>query len=282
VQGVELTGALKVAQGKAVIGTSGSVTAGKHTATVTLPHRGELKICATTKVSLTADSSVQTKVAPGLMMALDRGALEARFATGLNSDVILTPDFRILISAPGVADVRVRLGDRGDTCVDNRGPNAPYVTVSSVFDGGVYRVQPDQRVMFQHGSLSEVVDNERESCGCPPEPQTLPEGNEFPVAQSEGMAPPPPLQPKGDSAGTTSADSAQLIAQLAFDATKAAPATQPASSPATPEAAKPEAAKVAPPAPTPATTPVPTAPSRPAKKGGLRKIGRFFKRLFGG
>ena len=56
----------------------------------------------------------------------------------------------------------------------------------------------------------------------------------------------------------------------------------PASSPATPEAAKPEAAKVAPPAPTPATTPVPTAPSRPAKKGGLRKIGRFFKRLFGG
>ena len=58
-----------------------------------------------------------------------------------------------------VATLKVRLGEHGDTCIDNPGAHAPYVVVSSVFDGGAYRVQPGQRVMFQHGSLSEVVYN---------------------------------------------------------------------------------------------------------------------------
>ncbi len=61
----------------------------------------------------------------------------------------------------------VRVSAKGDTCVDNHGENAPYVTVSSLFDGGVYRVQPNQRVLFEHGSLRDVVDNEQEPCGCP-------------------------------------------------------------------------------------------------------------------
>ena len=70
--------------------------------------------------------------------------------------------------------------------MDNSGVNGPYVVVSSVFEGGAYRVQPGQRVMFQHGSLHEVVDQEKESCGCPP---SAPKGNEFPLAQSMGLAP---------------------------------------------------------------------------------------------
>jgi len=38
--------------------------------------------------------------------------------------------------------VKVRLGAQGDTCVDNAGVNVSYVLVSSVFEGGAYRVQP--------------------------------------------------------------------------------------------------------------------------------------------
>ena len=83
----------------------------------------------------------------------------------------------------------MRLGQHGDTCVDNAGVNAPYVLVTSVFDGGDYRVQPGQRVMFQHGSLHEVVDHEKEPCGCPP--AAAQGANEFPLAQSEGLAPLP-------------------------------------------------------------------------------------------
>jgi len=52
----------------------------------------------------------------------------------------------------------------------------PYVLVTSVFDGGAYRVaNRGRRVMFQHGSLHEVVDQEERavwmSAGCGAEEQ---------------------------------------------------------------------------------------------------------------
>ena len=182
-----VTGALSVSQGKAVIAASGTVNAGAQTTQVVLPHRGVLRVCAATSVKLAADSSVPAGETPGLLIAMDHGAVEASFATGRNADILLTPDFRILIGGPGAVELKVRLGQRGDTCVDNAGIDAPYVLVSSVFEGGAYRVQPGQRVMFQHGSLQEVVDQEKEPCGCPPPPAPA-QGNEFPLAQSEGLA----------------------------------------------------------------------------------------------
>jgi hypothetical protein len=270
----KVTGALEVSQGKAIIGASGSVTSGSQTTEVVLPHRGVLRVCATTTVKLAADSSVPAGEVPGLLMALDHGAVEASFATGQNSDILLTPDFRILISGSGALEVKVRLGQHGDTCVDNAGApsdrssppgwkagaNAPYVLVSSVFEGGAYRVQPGQRVMFEHGSLREVVDNEKEPCGCPPPPE--PQSNEFPLAQSEGLAPlpkPAPATPNQSSAPPQVIEplvykSADYAAQPAADATPAAGAgANPAANP-------------------------PVAKKKP---GFFSKIGRFFKRIFG-
>ena len=134
---------------------------------------------------------------------------------GKYSDVLLTPDLRILISGPGQANLSIRVNPKGDTCVDNHGADAPYVTVTSQLEGGAYRVMPDQRVNFQHGSLSEVVDHEPEPCGCPAMPVTsvastgntganpaapgkpvggpssTPADTAFPIAESEGLAPPP-------------------------------------------------------------------------------------------
>ena len=61
----------------------------------------------------------------GLLIAMDHGAVEMSFAASAaresNSDTLLTPDFRILIGGPGAAEVKVRLGEKGDTCVDNAG-----------------------------------------------------------------------------------------------------------------------------------------------------------------
>lgn len=265
VEGAHVAGDLSIVDGKASVTHNGSVTAMSAPVMVTLPHRGDLKICATTTVGLMNDSSIPPSAATGenprgLMMTFDRGALEANFQTGKNSDLILTPDFRILISGPGTAQLQVRLGAHGDTCVDNRGSNAPYVTVSSVFGGGAYRVQPDQRVMFQHGSLHEVVDNERESCGCPPEGSKTPEDNAFPVAQSEGLAPLPAPPPNALAKGVQSAEAS---AQFGYDGSKAAaPAEQAA------VAVQPTAASTA----------------RPAKHkiGLFARLGRFFRNLFGG
>ncbi len=256
-----VTGALEVTGDKAMIAASGSVTSGKATTDVTLPQRGVLRVCAATTVKLAADTSVPKDEKPGLLMALDHGALEADFATGRNSDMVLTPDFRILISGPGKADVKVRLGRQGDTCVDNAGVNAPYVLVSSLFEGGVYRVQPGQRVMFEHGSLRTVVDKEKEPCGCPP--AAKPGTNEFPLAQSEGLA--PLAKPIPAEKGAPPETHLPLVYNSAEHAPRPAARAQ-VEAPGAPTAgvvapAKQHAAK--------------------HKRGFFRTIGRFFKRIFG-
>lgn len=266
----QVTGALQITKGTAFILTSGTVTSGSLTTNVVLPKRGVLRVCASTAVHLSSDASVPAGETPGLMMALDHGAVETSFATGQNSDVLLTPDFRILIGGPGASEVKVRLGQHGDTCVDNPGANAPYVVVSSVFEGGAYRVQPGQRVMFQHGSLKEVVDQEKEPCGCPPEAR--PGTNDFPLAQSAGLAPleKPVPAPAAPAAAKPTQPPPQLNEPLVYTAPPAAQDQAPPQ-PAT-------AATAAAPAQTaPPSTPAPTR----KKPGVFRSIGRFFKRIFG-
>lgn len=241
-QKVQVAGAITLQGTTLGLGNGSTVTAGSQTLQIQLTRGGELHLCATTQVHLSqAQSSIEpnSPVSGPLMMALNRGALEAQYPLGKDSDVVLTPDLRILLSGPGQADVRIRVNAQGDTCVDNRTTNpeakvgadavanAPYVTVSEQMGDGVYRVQPNQRVLFEHGSLRDVVDNESEPCGCPAAPAisiasagTSSANNiaapgqsiantatntsaatnadtAFPIAESEGLAPPPgpPTQP---------------------------------------------------------------------------------------
>lgn len=213
--GVQISGDVHIANGSMQLGNGSTITAGNETLPIALARGGELKLCATTSIHLARDRSIQVPDASGLMLGLDRGALEAHYPTSKYSDVLLTPDLRILISGPGDTNVSVRVNRQGDTCIDNRGPNAPYITVTSQFEDGLYRVQPGQHVSFQHGSLREVVDNETEPCGCPPPmpaavvtstpnsghpvggPSSTPADTAFPLAVSEGLssAPLPPTTP---------------------------------------------------------------------------------------
>lgn len=259
-----VTGALEVTGDKAIIASSGAVTAGKATTDVTLPRRGVLHVCASTTVKVAADTSVAKGETPGLLMALDHGAMEADFATGRNSDMVLTPDFRILISGPGDANLKMRLGSKGDTCVDNAGVNAPYVLVTSLFGDGMYRVQPGQRVLFEHGSIHEVVDQEKEPCGCPP--AIKPGSNEFPLAQSEGLQPlarPAPGPPPGN--GPTAESSLPLVYNSAEHEPKPAQAPQ-----------------LIAPAPSGLSAPAATAGHKfNPKRGFFRSVGHFFRRIFG-
>ncbi len=117
----KVTGALEVRVARQSLRPAATVTSGTETTEVLLPHRGVLRVCASTTVKLAADASVPAGETPGLMMAMDHGALEMSFATSHNADILLTPDFRILVGAPGAAEVKVRLGKNGDTCVDNAG-----------------------------------------------------------------------------------------------------------------------------------------------------------------
>jgi hypothetical protein len=266
-----VSGEIQTWKGRAYLTRSGAITAGPSTAQVTLPYRGVLRVCPSTTVRLSVDSGAPASEISGMQIALNGGALEASFAIVRDSDVLMTPNFRIMIAGPGSSEVKVRLGQGGDTCVDNSGANAPYVVVTSVFDSGLYRVQPGQRVMFEHGDLHTVVDDEKEPCGCPPPGQ---KSNEFPLAQSEGLAPasslPPTTtvtnQPTGGAAAATT---------MVYNA-PGNQATQPAPIPQVPSVA-PAATQAA---PTPANQ---TAPQQTGQKkpGFFTKLGRFFKKIFG-
>ncbi len=281
-----VTGPIQALNGRAFVTASGSITAGSRTAVVTLPYRGTLRVCASSTVKLAADASAQAGEVPGLLIALDHGAVEMSFAASKareqNADTLLTPYFRILIGGPNPADVRVRLGENGDTCVDNSGNDSPYVVVSSVFEGGLYRVQAGQRVMFEHGSLSTVNEREQEPCGCPPPPEM--EANAFPLAQSEGLTPPanaPPVVTKAPASqpGAMAALSYSGTGHAAAaTAVPRAPAAGAATGPAAPAASRAAAATPAQPA---SATPAATKPSKPKKKGFFRRIGGFFGKVFG-
>lgn len=284
--GVSVSGSMSVENGRATIGNDGTIMAGDGTAMVKLARGGDMEVCASTKVHLSRDTSVSDAADSALMIALDRGALEATYVPGKYSDVLLTPDLRILVSGPGTADLKIRVNDKGDTCLDNHGANAPYVTVTNLFEGGVYRVQPNQRVMFEHGSLEQVVDNETEPCGCPvaaapvavarastadkPTQKTEAEAaNPFPLAQSEGLAPAPAVPVKPEAVG---AAHAEVQAPIAYDAT------------ATPNPSLPGAAGPAPVSTEsqPVNTQIADVQLPKEKHGGFfHSIGHFFAKVFG-
>ncbi|MGB9031471.1 MAG: hypothetical protein WCC27_15225 [Acidobacteriaceae bacterium] len=340
-EGVSLTGALSVENGLAVIGNNGAITAGEKTARLDLTRGGNLNVCASTKIHLSSDNTIP---GGGLMIAIDHGALEAHYPSGQYSDVLLTPDLRILISPPGQVDLSLRVNNQGDTCVDNRGDHAPYVLASSLFEGGAYRVQPNQRVLFQRGSLEQVVDDEKDPCGCPPPPPiptpteiagigapgttlratsqpapgpTAPAvQNPFPLAESQGLQPPPapastPLVPPGET-------HVQVTAPLVYNGENPQPPPPPPAAPPPAPAAQPpcsndplfpgvvcdSARSPAPASPTakpacgdplypglvcdsdssaapPSSQPAKT-PSTPAAKPKKHGIGHFFRKLFGG
>ncbi len=293
---VQVSGAVDISHGETRLGNGSEITAGDQAVKITLERGGSLKLCSTSSVHLSKDRSIADPASSALMMALDRGAIEANYTVGTYSDVLLTPDLRILISGPGEADLRIRVNPQGDTCVDNHGASAPYVTVTSQLEGGAYRVMPDQRVNFEHGSLREVVDHEPEPCGCPAAPVTSvasggttpnpaspgrPVGGPsstaadtaFPIAESEGLAAPPappstPVVPPGET-------HAQVSVPLTYNGENPAPAppAPPAPAPAAPSAASPSAAQ-----PEVASTPA----TPPEKQGGLfHRLGHFFSKIFG-
>lgn len=334
-----VSGAVTLGGASTLLGNGSTVTAGSSTLPIHLSRGGELDLCATTQLHLSQQASPQSTASSStpasdpnspLMLALDRGAIEAHYALGKDSDVILTPDLRILLSGPGQADVRIRVNSAGDTCVDNRGPKhrsqqAPYLTVSEQIGTGVYRVQPNQRVMFEHGSVRDVVDRETQPCGCPAStpvsvasagvpapptqptakpgaavartlaaaaprtlggPSSTPADTAFPLAESEGLAPPPALPTRPVVA--PGEIHSEVTTTLRYVAPSHAVPTGAPSGMATPASAATVATQPAPGfgssvSSGPVTTAqAPTAPPKPRRKPGiLRKIGRFFAKVFG-
>jgi hypothetical protein len=312
VQDATIAGALEITNGRAILVGNTTVTAKDHTAEITLGRGGKVLVCATSGLHLTAGRH-QSADQP-LMLSLDRGAIEVQTAATAD-DIVLTPDLRVAILGSGPLDLRLRVTRNGDTCVENRGTNAPLLHISDQFGEASYDVHGGQHVLFEHASLKEVVDQETSPCGCPPEPvvsvadagvtsstpaapgsviaaQQAAEQHPFPAAISQDLAPGSevPAAPAG-------AVHTQVATTLSYDATATpqapgndAPSAEVASG-SNPGSAGSNKTVVAPnnPPVQSGTASTPTAvrakaPPPPAPPSGTdiaHRIGRFFKRLLG-
>ncbi len=323
-----VTGTLEVSEGQAMLMGGASIVAKDHTAELMLERGGMVEVCATSSLHVTSGATVG-EVTP-LLFALDRGAMEVRTVMG-SHDVLITPDLRFSTLNGGNVDLRVRVTMNGDTCVENRGMGAPTIEVVEQFGDGRYLVPAAQHVLFEHGSIREVVDRETSPCGCPPAPvMSLAESgitaapgdaaragsqaaqkveeHPFPAAVSQGLAETgaakvPQAVPGqvhaqvaatmayGGVADSTSAGAktgqtappAAVAGQGAAGGAKAAgsadgrasraPAAGSADGAASRAAAKPDA---------PVAVEAPAAPAPPGAKDLAHRVGRFFKRIFGG
>jgi len=204
-----IAGSTDELDGQAVLMGSASVTAKEdHTAPIKLTRGGMVRVCQTSALKIT--ESREVSVAAPLLFSLDRGAIEIE--TNANStDSIMTPDLRFAIRSSGPLDLRLRVARNGDTCVENRGATAPTLAVSDAFGESMYEVPAGRHVLFEHGSVREVVDQETIPCGCPEKGSSMAEAllapgtakagpggaakspaamqHPFPMAQSAGLAP---------------------------------------------------------------------------------------------
>lgn len=304
VQDATVAGNLSVSNGRAVLVGNTTVTAKDHTADVSLNRGGSVLVCATSGLHITSGKS-GAGAAP-LMLSLDRGAIEVR-TSATTSDVVMTPDLRFGVHSDGPLDLRLRVGGNGDTCVENRGANAPVLNVADQFGESSYNIRPGQHVLFEHGSLKEVVDNESAPCGCPPAPadqgmsladaaitsattgseiprKSAAEQHPFPAAISDGLAPAAPV-PQAPP-GTVHAQVATTLSYSPGNEEK--PDNAPAAAVDTTKQPAITPSPVQPPqAAAPVSQPedVRTAPAPPSASPPSSDlahwVGRFFKRLFG-
>ena len=312
VQDATVAGALEVSNGRAILVGNTTVTARDRAAEIVLNRGGTVKVCATSGLHVTAGKSAEGTAGTPLMLALDRGAIEVQMAA-TTRDVVMTPDLRFTVRGDGPLDLELRVTRNGDTCVYNRGAQAPVLNVADQFGEAAYELRAGQHVLFEHGSLKEVVDHESSSCGCPPDATTsvadallhpagsgatgdaaavakpAAEEHPFPAAVSAGLAPPSAVPPAPAGAPHTQV-SAALSSNEGADSLSApkpsekAPASAPAATTAVPASA---------PATTPAGATASAAPTAPAgdaasqaqpepKHDLVHIVGRFFKHLFGG
>ena len=281
VQDATVAGALEVSNGRAVLVGNTTVTAKDRTAEIELKRGGTVKVCATSGLHVTAGKGADGAADAPLMLALDRGAIEVEMPV-TTRDVVTTPDLRFTMGGDGPLDLQLRVTRNGDTCVENRGAKAPMLNVADQFGEATYQLRAGQHVLFEHGSLKEVVDHESSACGCPPEPtmtvadalvnggagsggtgsggtapKSAAEEHPFPAAVSAGLAP----------AAVPQAPAGQVHTQVSAALSSGGDADNTAE-----PAAAPKSADTAQAAPTPA----------PPKKDLVHTVGRFFKRLFGG
>ena len=284
-----VTGGLEVHGDTARLLSNDSITAYDHAAAISLARGGDVDVCATSQFHL-----LHSGTESSLLFGLDRGAIEIH-SVSEPQDVILTPDIRFTIELAGRYDLRLRVTPNGDTCVENSGTAAPVLTLADPFSGATYRLIPGQHVLFEHGDLHQVVDNERSPCGCPTttppqqlattttsattptSPSTAAVEHPFPAAASVGLAPTPSPAREPAPAGQQRTQVSTVFTYDANHPNAVPPSTVEPPKPASPTAST---STTGSPSGTGDTTSATPPPTPPGAHDLFHAIGHFFHKLF--
>ena len=183
-----VTGAVRLAGAGMQVMSGSSIGAGQAPALLRLTRGGDVRVCSRTSLSISSSHNGRD-----LMLGINAGAIEADFSLAASADVILTPDFRILLAGPGRFHVAVGADAHGDTCVRPLANNTASVIVSELMGDGTYQVKPDEQVVFRNGKLSDP-DHVVGECGCPGPPPVV-RAAAVPEAPSIVSLRKPPLPP---------------------------------------------------------------------------------------
>lgn len=154
------SGSVMLAGGSMRLLSGSTVKAGAHAASVRLARGGELRVCPDTGVAVNGTASRD------LMLSLSAGALEAHYSLP-SSDVVLTPDFRIVLAGPGELHIAVAADYRGNGCVKSLAGNTVPVMVAELMGTGTLQLSPGEQVYFRDGSVTNPSFRPLMNCGCP-------------------------------------------------------------------------------------------------------------------
>jgi hypothetical protein len=154
------SGSVVLAGGSMRLLSGSTVKAGAHAASVRLARGGELRVCPDTGVAVNGTASRD------LMLSLSAGAMEAHYSLP-SSDVVLTPDFRIVLAGPGELHIAVAADYRGNGCVKSLAGNTVPVLVAELMGTGTLQLSPGEQVYFRDGSVTNPSFRPLMNCGCP-------------------------------------------------------------------------------------------------------------------
>ncbi len=209
----QVRGSVTLASGGTTVLSGSSITAGEQTARLQLSRGGDLNICAGTSVAVSASANGRD-----LMFSFGSGSIESRYAMSA-SDVIVTPDLRLVITGPGQFDLDVAITPAGDTCVRSHRDSTGGVIINEQFGDGTYQVKPSDSVLFHKGHVADAsVNPPGVNCGCPaPKPairETEIAAEPAPTTPAAAPATPPPAPPSQPQ--QTATEGQHLVADAPF------------------------------------------------------------------
>lgn len=273
------------------LASGSTVTAGSDTTLLNLPHRGEVRVCPGTTLSVNPSQSKRD-----LMFGMSTGAIEAHYALKASSDAVLTPDFRIMFAGPGEFHFAISADSHGNTCVRSLRGNTSSAIVAELMGDRIYQVKPSEQAMFHSGQIDKVDTDVPLECGCPPPhpvllaqtppPQQAPEtasaalgsepaaGSASPSTQLTNGPETQPLPPSAPNQVHV-----QVDAPLVFSAKDRAKVARPAMETPTDIPVDPSTRRQVHLDPVIQTPPV-VSPNKDEHPGFFRRVGRFFSSIF--